>query len=326
LDYEREIEFLKAAMEELKRERRNSGDESPREKTIDFMQWENNSSRNYNFSNSSEKQMEKENTIAPQSPLRFRSPSSSVAQSMKEINGIFIGGPTVNSSHSKEDKAIDETVNFISEDIRNLFAPPQNLDESDYTLLRVFNPVKYPQPKKKLPLARLEELQINKLKLELSMHKHKHRIENNKNKGRMISKTQQQQQQQFVENEISPRQNFRRGNQSYHDNQSSHHGFAEPPIIARSHQSNQVDALDPVLDHFAPSAPTSPRQKNMNQIIVVKPSPYNNVYEETVFMVESRPSSRLAPDATVQPQSQDQRPQTRVADLTLDEFQQITDK
>ena len=65
----------------------------------------------------------------------------------------------------------------------------------------------------------------------------------------------------------------------------------------------------------------------MNRVVLVKPSPYGNVYEEAVFMVESQQSSRKADDATtVQPQSQEQRPQTRMGDLTLDEFQQITEK
>ena len=326
MEYEREIEVLKRAVEELTRVRGSGDDDSPRQKTAEFVHWGNISNFNNNLNSSNDKPLENEdNTMALNSPSRVRSPASSVVQSMKEMNGMFVFGPTVNigshsNSQSNEDnKAVDEQVNFISEDIRNLFSSPKNLDESDYTLLRVFNPVKYPQPKKKLPMAKMEELQMNKLKLELSIYKHKHRIKNN-NKGRVVSKHEQ------LPVEISPRRNFRRGNQSYHDYDSSHHGFEEPTSLSRSQQSNQVELLDPVLDNFAPSAPASPRQKNMNRVVLVKPSPYGNVYEEAMLMVESRPPSRKADDATIQPQSQDQRPQTRVADLTLDEFQQITEK
>ena len=272
------------------------------------------------------------------SPPKIRSPSTLVSPIMRERNGMFVFGPD-QSVLRGQGAPPEETLN-IGNEIQQLFAPPQNLDESDYTLLRVFNPVKYPQPRKKLPPEAVEKLEINRLKLDLSILKHKSRLEQNKffpsDHSRNVSPSHANE---------SPRPAQRRLYNSSHDSESSQHqGSSDEVALPENNEpfNQTLDMLNPILDHFASTSNSGARTPN--QIIVVKPTPFSNTYEERIFVLESRPQSRKesrADDAASPPPPQQSQPQqqqssqqfkhqtpqsNRVADLSVEEFNQITEK
>eukprot|EP00597_Dinobryon_sp_UTEXLB2267_P013604 CAMPEP_0170128422 /NCGR_PEP_ID=MMETSP0020_2-20130122/21165_1 /TAXON_ID=98059 /ORGANISM="Dinobryon sp., Strain UTEXLB2267" /LENGTH=766 /DNA_ID=CAMNT_0010362347 /DNA_START=11 /DNA_END=2308 /DNA_ORIENTATION=+ len=281
---------------------------------------------------------------------RIRSPTTTLAPVMDERNSMFVFGSGGVSARTYYDES--ETSNFPPlnqfdrastdqpkdsssykfKEMQALFAPPQNLDESDYTLLRVFNPVKYPsQAKKKLTADKIDEMQMNKLKLELSIHKHRNRLEYSK-----LMRQQPTVPAASARRRLNP---ARRLNSSSHDSVES---FANDGN-GNASDDQTLRMLDPILDHFAPSspqhasganqiivvkpspifAPSSPQHASgANQIIVVKPSPTKNSYQETVYMVESRPLSRTSGMLNYSQQTT----APKVADLTVEQFNQITEK
>jgi len=264
------------------------------------------------------------------SSRRIRSPTSTLAPVFDDRNAMFVfgsGGVNARTYYDESDisnlnnfdrvPATEESSDFKPKEssshqlkeMQTLFAPPQNLDESDYTLLRVFNPIKYPsKPRKKFTSDRIDEIQMNKLKLELSIHKHRNRLEYSK-----LMRQPPTGPAASARRRINPARRF---NSSSSNSVESYTNDGNENIS----DDQTLRMLVPILDHFAPSSPN--HSSGTNQIIVVKPSPSKKSYEETVYMVESRPISRTSGML----QSQQQTSVSKVADLTVEQFNQITEK
>lgn len=266
---------------------------------------------------------------------RIRSPSSEINDILNDRNGMFVIGPAspqgsnqrVSLENNSEDPATTWEKAAANKELQELFAPPQNLDESDYTILRVFNPVKYSSQPKQMTAEEVERQLVNKLKVDQAIYKHRHRME--------LSKLLKQARPAIARSKgQSPRGNHRLHLEPsvYQDEETNGHNL-ERSQDSQENESDVLRIINPVLDHFAPPLTDS---SGPNQVIYVRPaSPQKKTYEETIYLVESRPASgsdgRLSRLSTPFKASYDKQsmaqPQTlKVSDMTIDQFQLMTDK